>query len=76
MSLIVFACIFGATLLGILLRAVLPERHLHADSKNTISLGIGVLATLAALALGVLIASAKGTYDTVNTELKGVSIAA
>jgi hypothetical protein len=29
------------------LRAVLPEQHLSADSKDTVRLGIGVIATMA-----------------------------
>ena len=62
--LIVFACIFGAALLGLVFRAVLPERHLSADSKDTVRLGMGMIATMAALVLGLLVASAKNFYDT------------
>jgi hypothetical protein len=36
-SLIVFACVFGGALLGILLHAVLPQHHLSADSKESSS---------------------------------------
>jgi hypothetical protein len=46
--LIVFACTFGGALLGMFLRAVLPERHLSADSKETVRLGMGMIATMAA----------------------------
>jgi hypothetical protein len=65
-SLIAFGCIFGGMLLGMLLRPVLPEHHLSADSKDGVKLGIGMIATLSALVLGLLIASAKGNFDTVN----------
>ena len=42
-----------------LLRRVLPKSHLNADSKEVVRLGMGLLATMAALVLGLLIASAK-----------------
>jgi hypothetical protein len=57
--LIVFACTFGGALLGIFLRTVLPQPHLSADSKDTIRLGMGMVATMTALVLGLLVASAK-----------------
>ena len=41
----------------------LPEHHMSADSKEVVKLGMGAIATLAALVLGLLIATAKGTYD-------------
>lgn len=60
---IVFACVSGGALLGMLLRRVLPEDHLNNDSRDVVKLGMGLLATMAALVLGLLIASAKGQYD-------------
>ena len=71
--LIVFACIFGAALFGIFLRTVLPEQHLSADSKDTVRLGMGMIATVAALVLGLLVASAKNFYDTESSELTQLS---
>ena len=68
-SLIAFGCIFGGTLLGMLLRGILPEHHLSDESKDVLKLGIGILATLAALVTGLLIASAKGSFDTMNSGL-------
>jgi hypothetical protein len=61
------ACIFGGALLGMWLHKVLPERHLDAASKDTIKLGAGLLATLAALVLGLLVSSAKSSFDAMNT---------
>jgi hypothetical protein len=72
-SSIVFACVFGGALLGILLRAVLPEHHFNADSKDVVKLGMGLVATMAALVLGLLIASAKTSFDTQSTELTEMS---
>jgi hypothetical protein len=71
--LVVFACVFGSALFGMLLRAVLPEQHLSADSKDTVRLGIGVISTMAALVLGLLVASAKNFYDAQSSELTQMS---
>ena len=68
-SLIVFACIFGGALLGILLHTSLPQHHLAADSKDIVKLGMGLVGTMSALVLGLLVASAKGSYDAQSTEL-------
>jgi membrane-bound ClpP family serine protease len=68
-SLIVFACIFGGAVLGILLHAVLPQHHLSAESKDIVKLGMGLVGTVAALVLGLLVASAKSSYDTQSAEM-------
>lgn len=62
-SLIVLACIFGGALFGILLHAVLPKHHLSNETKDIVKLGMGLVGTMAALVLGLLVASAKGYYD-------------
>jgi hypothetical protein len=56
-----------------LLRRILPEHHLNADSKDIVKLGMGLIATMSALVLGLLIASAKGSYDTQRTEVTQMS---
>ncbi len=71
--LLVFVCVFGGALLGMFLRGVLPEQHLSADSKDTVRIGMGLIGTLAALVLGLLIASAKNFYDTQSSELTEMS---
>ena len=71
--LIVFACVFGGALFGMFLRHVLPENHLSADSKDTVRLGIGLIGTMTALVLGLLIASAKSFYDTQSNQLTEMS---
>src|SRR5262245_44908046 len=62
-SCIAFACVLGGALLGMFLRVSLPEHHLSTDSKDFVKLGTGLIATMAALVLGLLIASAKNSYD-------------
>jgi len=70
---IVFACAFGGALLGIFLRTALPSHHLTPESKGVVNAGMGLVATLAALVLGLLIASAKSSYDAQSTELTEMS---
>lgn len=68
-SLIVLACVFGGALLGIFLHAVLPQHHLSNETKDIVKLGMGLVGTMAALVLGLLVASAKGSYDAQSAEL-------
>jgi hypothetical protein len=60
---IVFVCTFGGAILGMVLRSALPESHLSADSKEVIRITSGLVATLSALVLGLLVASAKSGFD-------------
>src|SRR5436309_14040924 len=66
---LVFAVLFGAGLLGVRVRAALPEDHLSSDTKDAVKVGMGLVATMAALVLGLLVASTKGTYDTQKSEV-------
>ena len=68
-TVVIFGCVFGGALLGMGLRSLLPEAHSSSDSKEAVRLGMGLVATTVALVLGLLIASAKGFYDTQNTEM-------
>jgi hypothetical protein len=66
---LVFACLFGAGLLGVRVRAALPEDHLSSETKDAVKVGMGLVATMAALVLGLLVASTKGAYDTQKNEV-------
>jgi hypothetical protein len=70
---IVFACIFGGALLGMLLRAILPDKHLSPETKDLVKLGMGLVGTMTALVLGLLVASAKGSFDTQRNGLAQLS---
>jgi hypothetical protein len=72
-SSITFAFVFGGALVGIALRAALPDHHMAPESKDAVKLGMGLVATMVALVLGLLIASAKDSYDTQNSELTDLS---
>jgi Protein of unknown function (DUF4239) len=60
---ILFVCVFVGALLGIFLRFILPERYFTEGSKDVVRLGTGLVATMAALVLGLLVASAKSSFD-------------
>jgi hypothetical protein len=66
---IVFVWVFGMAMLGLWWRTQLPNHHLSEDSTSTIKLATGLIATIAALVLGLLISSAKSSFDTVNSDL-------
>ena len=68
--LVAFACIFGGTLVGMFVRNILPEYHVNDESKDAVKMGIGMIATMAALVLALLIASAKGNFDTMSSGLR------
>jgi hypothetical protein len=70
---IVFICVFGGALLGMFLRSILPEHHVSAESKDAVKVGIGLIATMAALVLGLLVATTKASYDTKSNELTEMS---
>jgi hypothetical protein len=66
---VVLACVFGGALAGLFLKTLLPGHHLKDDSKDIVKLGIGVIATMTALVLGLLVSSAKASFDRLSTEL-------
>jgi len=72
-ALIIFACVFGGALVGMLLRATLPDHHLSAESKDVVKLACALIGTMTALVLGLLIASAKSRYDQAQSEVIDIS---
>jgi hypothetical protein len=68
-ALIVFGCLIAAVLSGRAIRSLLPDEHVTSDSRDAIKLAMGLVATMSALVLGLLVSSAKGSYDTQRTEV-------
>src|SRR6059058_2007807 len=66
---ILFIGLVGVALLGRRVRRYLPQDHLSADSKDAVKLAMGLVATMTALLLGLIVSSAKGTYDTVRADV-------
>jgi len=75
-GLVVFGCVFGGALLGVFLRSRLPHHHMSEESKDSIKVGMGLVGTMAALVLGLLVASAKASYDAQSAELTQMSATA
>jgi hypothetical protein len=69
-STIAFAVIFAGAFIGMLMRRRLPGHHLSGDTKDVVRLGTGLIGTIAALVLGLLISSANSTYQTQRTEVE------
>jgi hypothetical protein len=67
---IVLVCIFGCAMLGVLLRHRFPDEHLNADTKDVVKLVMGVVGTMTGMVLGLLVASAKSSFD---SQRNGVS---
>lgn len=70
LSLAVFACTFGGALCGMLLRKFLPDHHLSSDSRESVKTAIGLVATVTALVLGLVTASAKSSFDSLDAAVK------
>jgi hypothetical protein len=68
-ALVSAGCIFSGALLGLGLQSLLPNHHLSKETQDIVKLSAGTIATLTALVLGLLVSSAKSSFDTVN---KGV----
>src|SRR5271165_4428471 len=72
-GIIVLASLFIGSLIGFFIRRLLRAHHLSAESKDVIKLGTGLIGTMAALVLGLLVSSTKGAYDTQKAELTQLS---
>jgi len=67
---IIFVCVFGGVLAGMLIRRALPEHHVTKETEDVVKLGMAIIATLSALVIGLLIASAKSGFDTKDNEIR------
>lgn len=68
-GIVVFACTIASLSFGSLLRELLPPHHLSEESRNALKLGTGLIATLTALVLGLLVSSAKSSFDALSAGL-------
>lgn len=69
----IFFCLFIGALVGMRLRTIIPQEHLDSDTRDLIKLGVGLIGTMSALVLGLLVASTKGAYDTEKSELAQIA---
>lgn len=68
-----FVCAFGGAMVGFAVSSSLPDHHRSGDSRDVIKLAVGMIATLSALVLGLLVATAKGTFDEQNHTVNQVA---
>ena len=66
----VFALLAGAALLALWLHPRLPSTYRSKETADIVRLGIGVIATVTALVLGLLINSVKGSFDQVKHDVQ------
>jgi hypothetical protein len=72
-ALVVLGCSFAGSLLGLRLRSRLPDHQLDGDSRDVVKLVMGLVATMAALVLGLLVASANTAHDRQTERLREFS---
>jgi hypothetical protein len=70
LTLLVAVCTFGGALLGLWLRSVLPPHHLNDESRDIVRISIGLIVTMTGLILGLVVSSAKSTFDTANDSVQ------
>jgi hypothetical protein len=70
---IIFILTVCGIFLGTLLRRALPRHHLDEHVKDAVRLGVGLIATIAALVLGLLIAAAKNSFDTQTGQVRQIT---
>ena len=68
-ALITLACLCAGTVLGSLIRNRLPDDHLRDDSRDVVKMASGMIATLVALVIGLLVSSSKSGYDQASGEV-------
>lgn len=73
-SWMVFGCVFAGALLGMSLRATLPAQHQSADARDVLKLLAGLIGTMSALVIGLLIATAASSFATRRSELAQMAV--
>jgi len=72
-AVVVFVCLAGAVTFGMTMSRRLAAHHLSSESRDTVKLALGLVATLAALLLGLLVSSAKGTFDAEREQVNALA---
>jgi hypothetical protein len=70
---ITFACTLVCAILGTFVRSAIPSAHLTKESQDVIRLGMGLVATMTALLLGLVTAAAKGSFDSQDVAVKNAA---
>lgn len=67
---VAFASTFTCALIGIMVRSLMPETHRSKESQEVVRLGMGLVATMTALLLGLITAAAKSTFDSTDLGIR------
>jgi hypothetical protein len=68
-AVLILLALVMAIAIGHQLRRLLPDRRVNEDTRDTVKLAIGLIGTMSALLLGLLVSSAKGAYDAQRTQV-------
>jgi hypothetical protein len=68
-AIVSFACMFFGSLIALAVARILPERHVSKETQDVVKLGVGMIAAMASLILGLMTASVKGGYDSTDKDL-------
>jgi Trk-type K+ transport system membrane component len=73
LSIVIFLLVLGGIFFGTVFCRVLPRHHVSKETQDVVRLGAGLIATIAALVLGLLITAAKASFDTKSTQIKQIT---
>src|SRR6202021_1635900 len=65
-----FAALFGGGILGLLAGRLMPEKYHDDSTRAIVQTATGMVSLLAALVLGLLVATAKNKFDTSNQQVE------
>jgi hypothetical protein len=72
-GLLVFVFLAAAALFSLWLHPRLPEHYRSAETTSNLRLGMGVIATITAVVLGLLISSVKGSFDLASRDVQALA---
>ena len=70
LSCVIYLLLLAGIFSGVVFRRLLPGHHVSKETRDVVRLGAGLIATIAALVLGLLIAAAKSSFDTRTNQVK------
>ncbi len=70
----VLGCTFAGGLAGLALHGRLPDHHREGDSKDVVKLVMGLIATVSALVLSLLISSSHRSYEAQQAEVQQMAV--
>lgn len=73
-ALITLVILFISAMLGFVFRSKLPKHHLSEDSTRAVSLCTGLIATMAALVLSLMLSSAKTSFDAIGNQVNQLAV--